>query len=120
MRKLVLVVLVLALLLCLAAVASDKMAAKGTDKVTGWVSDEKCGVKGAGPGHEACCKKCIGAGAKPVFVADAEKQIWKVDNPDVFKGHEGHHVAVAGHFDKAKGSVHVESVSMVAEAPATK
>jgi hypothetical protein len=79
--------------------------------VNGWVADSKCGVKGANAGGEACTKKCIAAGEKPVVVTDADQKVLAVDNPDALKGHEGHHVAVTGHIDGDK--IHVDSVKML-------
>ena len=79
--------------------------------VNGWVSDSKCGVKGANAGAEACTKKCIEAGAAPVVVTDKDQKVLAVDNPDALKGHEGHHIAVTG---SMKGdSIHVDSMKML-------
>jgi hypothetical protein len=79
--------------------------------MTGWVSDEKCAGH-AGPGKEACVKKCVEAGSPIVFVSDKDKQILKVDNPDALKDHLGHHVNVTGAV--SNGSVHVQNVEMAA------
>ncbi len=79
--------------------------------VNGWVSDSKCGAKGANAGAEACTKKCIGAGASPVVVTDKDQKVLNVDNPDALKEHYGHHVAVTGHIDGDK--IHVDSVKML-------
>jgi hypothetical protein len=79
--------------------------------VNGWVSDDKCGAKGANAKAEACTKKCLEKGAKVVVVTDADQKVLAVENPDALKGHEGHHVAVTGHV--SGDSVHVESVKML-------
>jgi hypothetical protein len=79
--------------------------------VNGWVSDSKCGVKGANADAAACTKKCIAAGASPVVVTDKDQKVLAVDNPDALKGHEGHHVAVTGHIDGDK--IHVDSLKMI-------
>ncbi|MGB9236923.1 MAG: hypothetical protein WCC04_21135 [Terriglobales bacterium] len=79
--------------------------------VNGWVSDSKCGVKGANAKAEECTKKCIAAGASPVVVTDADQKVLTVDNPDALKEHYGHHVAVTGHIDGDK--IHVDSVKML-------
>jgi hypothetical protein len=79
--------------------------------VNGWVSDSKCGVKGANAGAEACTKKCIAAGASPVVVTDGDQKVLNVENPDALKEHYGHHVAVTGHIDGDK--IHVDSVKML-------
>ncbi len=93
-----------------AAGASDK-----TTNINGWVSETMCGAKHAAPGGEDCVKKCIANGSKMAFVFDSDKSVWGVDNPDKLAGHEGHHVTIAAHVDKEKKSVHVESVTMMAE-----
>jgi putative cell wall-binding protein len=107
MRKLLLLLLAVALILMVASVSF----ASDAQTVNGWVSDSKCGVKGANAGAEACTKKCIGAGADPVVVTDKDQKVLMVDNPDVLKDHYGHHVAVTGHIDGDK--IHVDSVKML-------
>ena len=79
--------------------------------VKGWVSDSKCGVKGAHEGAADCTKKCIGEGASMVVVTDGDQKILTVSNPESLKGHEGHHIAVTGHVDGDK--IHVESAKML-------
>jgi hypothetical protein len=107
MRKIVLLVLAGVLIALMASVSF----AGDAQTVNGWVSDSKCGVKGANAGAEACTKKCIGAGASPVVVSDKDQTVLTVDNPDALKEHYGHHVAVTGHVDGDK--IHVESVKML-------
>jgi hypothetical protein len=107
MRKFLLLLLAGALILMVASVAF----AGDAQTVNGWVSESKCGVKGANAGAEACTKKCIAAGASPVVVSDTDQKILAVDNPDSLKEHYGHHVAVTGHIDGDK--IHVDSVKML-------
>ena len=107
MRKILLLLVAGALILMVASVSF----AGDAQTVNGWVSDSKCGVKGANAGAAECTKKCIGAGASPVVVTDTDQQVLKVDNPEALKGHEGHHVAVTGHIDGDK--IHVESLKML-------
>ena len=109
MKKLF-VVLVLVLV-----VSMFTFAASGKDKATsgswtGWISDSKCGAKGADAGHAACAKKCIDGGEKAVFVSDKDKTVYPIANQDAVKGHEGHHVTVKGSMDK--NTLTVASVSM--------
>jgi len=101
------------LLLCVAILFAFAMVALAADSstVNGWVTDSKCGVKGAHAGAEDCAKKCLAAGAKMVVVNDADQKVLTVENPDALKGHEGHHVAVTGHVNG--DSIHVESVKML-------
>ena len=107
MRKLLLLLLAGALIVMVSSVSF----AADTQTVNGWVSDSKCGVKGANAASEACTKKCIKAGASPVVVTDTDQKVLTVENPDSLKDHYGHHVAVTGHVDGAK--IHVESVKML-------
>ncbi len=110
MKKLLLICIVLSVLfLLLAVVSADDMGKAQT--VNGWVSDSKCGAKGANAGAAACTKKCIDAGATAVVVTYGDSKVLTVENADALKGHEGHHVAVTG---QVKGdSIHVESVKML-------
>ena len=79
----------------------------------GWISDSKCGAKGANAAHAACAKKCIEAGEKPVLVTDKDQKVVPIDNPDAVKGHEGHHVQVTGKMDN--GTLHVDKVTMLSQ-----
>jgi hypothetical protein len=109
MRKALVVCLAFCFVLSLSAMAFDDRGKSTT--VNGWVSDDKCGAKGANAGAEACTKKCLAAGAKMVIVTDKDQKILAVDNPDALKGHEGHHIAVTGHV--GADSIHVESAKML-------
>ena len=77
-------------------------------KWDGWVSDEKCGAKGADPSHASCAVKCVAGGSAIVFVTGKDKTIYKVDNQDSLKDLVGQYVSVTGtltgdtiHVDKA-------------------
>jgi hypothetical protein len=107
MRKLLLLLLAGAFIVSMAAVSF----AGDAQTVNGWISDSKCGAKGANAGAEACTKKCIAAGASPVVVTDTDQKVLTVENPDALKEHYGHHVAVTGHIDGDK--IHVDSVKML-------
>ena len=86
---------VAALALCSAAFA---MAADGT--WTGYISDSECGAKGANEKHTACAAKCVKEhGAKYVFVNDADKKVYAIDDQDKVAAHAGHHVTVKGSVD---------------------
>ena len=107
MRKLLLLLLAGAFVVSMATVSF----AGDAQTVNGWISDSKCGVKGANAGAEACTKKCIKAGASPVVVTDTDQKVLTVDNPEALKEHYGHHVAVTGQIDGDK--IHVDSVKML-------
>lgn len=81
----------------------------------GWVSDSKCGVKGAGPGHEACGKKCLEAGEHAVFVDEHTKKVYNVDNEDAVKPLIGHRVAVHAVVDSQTGSMHIDKINRLRE-----
>jgi hypothetical protein len=40
------------------------------------------------------------------------QRIWKVDNPEILKGHEGHYVRVKAHVHPQKGSLRITDVNM--------
>lgn len=84
-------------------------AAPKDQSMTGWISDSKCGAKGANSSHTACAKKCIGAGEKPVLVSDKDQKIVPIDNPDAVSDDVGQHVAVTGSMTSS-GSLHVDKV----------
>ena len=69
-----------------------------------------CAAKHAGTGA-ACAKKCIEGGSAPVFVDEAKKAVWTIDNPDAVKGFYGDHVTVKATADDAKKSVHIDSIA---------
>jgi len=109
MRKILVLCLALCFVFALTALAFDDMGKSAT--VNGWVSDDKCGAKGANDKAEACTKKCLAAGAKMVIVTDKDQKVLMVDNPDVLKDHVGHHVAVTGHV--MGDSIHVDTTKML-------
>jgi hypothetical protein len=84
-------------------------AAPTDNTYSGWVSDSKCGVKGANASHAGCAKTCIANGEKPILVTDSEQKILAIDNPTALKGQEGHHVQISGNMTD-KGALHVQTV----------
>jgi hypothetical protein len=113
MRKIALTLLALTFLVSV-SVAKDKAASGKATKLTGWVSDEKCGAKDID--NADCAKKCAEAGSKLVFVSEKDKSVINVDNQDALKGHEGHHVRVTGKLDN--GTLHVDKVEMLKQSAA--
>jgi hypothetical protein len=109
MRKVLVLCLAICFVFALTALAFDDMGKSTT--VNGWITDAKCGAKGANAAGEACTKKCVAAGEKMVIVTDKDSKVLTVDNQDALKGHEGHHVAVTGNM--GKDSIHVDSVKML-------
>jgi hypothetical protein len=99
------------LFVVVAVFALTALAAKAADssKINGWISDSMCGAKHAGSGAE-CVKKCINDGMKPVFVDEAKKAVWTIDNPEAVKDFYGDHVTVTATADDATKSVHIDAI----------
>lgn len=103
---------IVALLVAVFALTAIAASAADSAKIDGWISDSMCGAKHAGTGA-ACAKKCIEGGMAPVFVDEAKKAVWTIDNPDAVKGFYGDHVTVTAKADEAKKSVHIEAITDV-------
>lgn len=84
--------------------------AGGDQKMSGWISDSKCAAAHMGTG-QACVKKCIAGGEKPVFVDDASKKVYTIDDPAEVKDHYGHHVEVMG--SVSASSIHIAKLTML-------
>jgi hypothetical protein len=108
MKKVLMSCVAVSILFFMVAIAS---AADKSTTVNGYVSDSMCGAKGSNASHAACMTKCLGKGANAVIVTDGDQKIVNVDNPDVLKGHEGHHVAVTGAM--TGDTIHISSVKMI-------
>jgi hypothetical protein len=96
----------------IAALAFSPLAVLAADssQISGYISDSMCGAKHTGTGA-ACVKKCIEGGMKPVFVDDAKKQVWAIDNPGAVKTFYGDHVTVTASTDASAKSVHIDSIA---------
>jgi hypothetical protein len=77
---------------------------------TGYITDSKCGVKGAHEGASECAAKCVKEGAKLVFVNDADKKVYAIDAQDKVAAHAGHHVTVKGSVEG--DTLKLESIEM--------
>jgi hypothetical protein len=95
-----------------AVVALGLMTVQAADstQITGYISDSACGAKHLGD-NAACVKGCIQKGEKPVFVDEAKKQVWNIDNPDAVKNFYGDKVVVTATSDTTSMSVHIDSIS---------
>ena len=100
---------IIAILVSSAALAAVAANAADSKTINGWISDSMCGAKHAGSGS-MCVKKCIDGGMTPVFVDEAKKQVWTIDNPDAVKKFYGDHVIVKASADTDKKSVHIDSI----------
>jgi len=119
MKKQIILTSAFALSLCLATFAADnkKEAKKEMGKeatVSGWVTDPSCGKSGKTSmlNNAECTKKCAKDG-KYVLVTDGDSKVWAVDNSEVLKGHEGHHVKVTGQPNADAGTIHIATVAML-------
>jgi hypothetical protein len=102
---------ILAALVLVVLSGSLVAGASGSTQINGWISDSMCGAKHAGSGS-ACVKKCIEGGMTPVFVDEAKKSVWSIDNPDAVKQFYGDHVTITATTDSDKKSVHIDSISV--------
>ena len=116
----------LALLLGCGLVALSSLSAKQKNASrAGWISDESCAAQHTKPGRADCVQKCWRGGAsvghpewKPqraVFVVDGDQSIWFVENPEAVRDFPAAHVLMAGQFDSAKKTVHVEKITPAAD-----
>jgi hypothetical protein len=114
--------IVLLFLLACALVALGSLSAQQKNAPRpGWISDEACGAQHTKPGRADCVQKCWRGGAsvghpewkpqRPIFVADNGQAIWIIENPDAVKNFPASHVLLAGQFDSAKKTVHVEKIT---------
>ena len=81
------------------------------ETMNGTIGDEHCGAKhvNAKESDMACVKKCSEGGAASIFIVG--DKVYKIDNVDAVKGHEGHKVSIDG---KVTGdTVHVDSLKMM-------
>jgi hypothetical protein len=101
---------VLCVLAAVVALACMTAQAVDSTQITGYISDSACGAKHLG-NNSACVKGCISKGEKPVFVDEAKKQVWKIDNPDSVKDFYGAKVVVTATSNAASMSVHIDSVA---------
>ena len=119
MKRNMIFMLAMCLFIALAAFAvpKDKDAKKDMGKdttVTGWVTDPACAKSGdkAKFADGECAKKCAKDG-KYVIVTDGDNKVWAIENSDIVKGHEGHHVKVKGHPNADAGTIRIASVAML-------
>lgn len=91
------------------------IAAPAPVAIDGYVTDSKCGAMHGKSGPDvACVKKCIEGGAKPVFVDDKTGSVWAIEDPEVVKGHYGHHITATATVDDEKKAINITKVTMLA------
>jgi hypothetical protein len=52
---------------------------------------------------------------RAVFVADDDQGIWIVENPDAVANFPAAHVVLAGKFDSAKKTIHIEKITLASQ-----
>lgn len=78
--------------------------------VKGWVED---GVAHTPGNSKETIQQAIAGGAPYVFVDDDSKNVWRIDNPDVVKGHEGQHIAFSGTMTPNMHTIHIEHLRVL-------
>lgn len=111
MKKFLLQIVISAL--CLTPVLTSTSVASSSTTVSGYISDAVCGTKGATVGYADCTNKCLVKGAQLVVVVDGTQQMLIIDNPDLVKGHECHHVLLTGDINKQTSTIHVFSLRLI-------
>lgn len=94
-------------LLCLSFVLSA--AVLHAEQWTGYISDAKCGLKGASADHAECAQSCIKAGAAAVLVSDG--RLFALDKQPEVKKFAGEKVVVQGTAGKDGKSIKVDSIA---------
>lgn len=87
------------MVIAIAIFATALTATAGDASWTGYIADSKCGAGAANDNARECTLKCVKAGAKYVFVNDADKKIYVIDDQSKVAEHAGHHVTVKGTAD---------------------
>ena len=80
---------------------------------TGYIADSKCGAQAANDGARECTLRCVKAGAKYVFVNDADKKVYVIEDQTKVAEHAGHHVTVRGTLEG--GTLKLSSIEMAAK-----
>ncbi len=81
--------------------------------VAGYVSDSVCAAKASTLGYVDCTTKCLVKGSKWVIVVDQTQAILTIDNPEVVKGYECHHILITGDVNIHTSVIHIYSVRIL-------
>ena len=70
----------------------------GNVTMTGWISDAACTTGNAGgeAAKRECAKRCIDGGEAPVFVADKDSKVYRVNDAAKAKAHLTSKVKLTG------------------------
>ena len=126
MKKIAIVVALLAIVALPAAFACDKTKntstqaavsdpAGGTHDValTGYLTDSSCGSANANAKGKSCAAKCIKGGAKVQLYAN--EKLYTLDKASVAENQLGVPVKVTGTLDESTGLIKVASIEVVKE-----
>ena len=113
MRKAISEALVLALMMCVPALAQYEPQQNPTDQGSMSSGSMSSGSMKADKSSAKLrhIKGTVGDDGT-TFVSDKDKKSWTIQNPDVVKGHEGHHVVVNAHTDPDKNQIEIMSLKM--------
>ena len=100
------IVVLIALVLGLTALVSAGDKGKAS-QMTGTICDQKCVTQDAG--KASCDTSCKEQSGEATFIDDQGKA-WKVDNPDVCKGHMGKKVKVKCKKNEDQNSLQILSI----------
>jgi hypothetical protein len=100
MRKLMTIIFALSLLTALGLAAQDTVK---QDNMKAGTSAKAASITGK-----------ISDDGK-TFVSDKDGKSWTINNPDVVKGHEGHHVTLKAHVSADTNAVDVVSLKMAGD-----
>jgi hypothetical protein len=107
-------VLAIAVILPVFVVAALTFAgASKASTVPGYVSDSTCAAKASTLGYIDCTTKCLVKGSQTVLVVDQTQGILTIDNPEIVKGYECHHILVTGDVNIHTSVIHIYSVRML-------
>jgi hypothetical protein len=85
---------------------------------TGWFSDKGCARVKDGevaPNGTACVKKCLGEGAKPVFLSEQAKAIFDVRDYGAVVNDVGYRIEITGTVDDEAKTLAVKSVKRLSD-----
>jgi hypothetical protein len=114
MKKLLLMLMTVAVFLGTAAFAQDTSSSGSAGSTMGsdTAKSDKAASKEKAPPLKTLKGTVKAEGDKVQFVADKGGKAWDVVNPEALKGHEGHHVIVKAHVYADKNQIHVMDVKM--------
>jgi len=91
--------------------SSDSSSKEST--ISGYVSDTVCAAKASTVGYVDCTSKCLVKGGQLVIIVDDSKAILTIDNPEIVKGHECHHVLITGDVNLQTSVIHIYSLRIL-------